>query len=250
MDAGHRPGKIIGLTDGELAALADRLPSSQATQLSPQAADLEQFMQLIRAHQVEDLRRGLSQRVLRMGLARFVTDVVAPLTEMVGDAWARGQLEVFEEHLYTESLQVVLRSAISTIPQPGHQPRVLLTTFPSEAHGMGLLMVEALLALEGCRCFSLGVQTPVFDISMAVDSQSVDVVVLSFSSIMNPNLMAEGLAELRAKLPASVEIWAGGHCPSLRRRAPTGVLVLQELEELSDAVHHWRQRHAPVSHTS
>ncbi|MFZ9177478.1 MAG: cobalamin-binding protein, partial [Burkholderiaceae bacterium] len=81
-------------------------------------------------------------------------------------------------------------------------------------------------------------------------SQSVDVVVLSFSSIMNPNLMAEGLAELRAKLPASVEIWAGGHCPSLRRRAPTGVLVLTELEELSDAVHDWRQRHGPVSHSS
>ena len=34
MDAGHRPGKIIGLTDAELAALADRLPSSQATQPS------------------------------------------------------------------------------------------------------------------------------------------------------------------------------------------------------------------------
>jgi DNA-binding transcriptional MerR regulator/methylmalonyl-CoA mutase cobalamin-binding subunit len=250
MDAGHRPGKIIGLSDAELAALADRLPTSQPTQLSPQAADLEQFMQLIRAHQVEDLRRGLSQRVLRMGLARFVTDVVAPLTDMVGDAWARGQLEVFEEHLYTESLQVVLRSAISTIPQPGHQPRVLLTTFPTEAHGMGLLMVEALLALEGCRCFSLGVQTPVFDISLAVESQAVDIVVLSFSSIMNPNVMAEGLAELRAKLPASVEIWAGGHCPSLRRRAPNGVVVLTELEELSDAVHDWRKRRgaAPGQH--
>jgi DNA-binding transcriptional MerR regulator/methylmalonyl-CoA mutase cobalamin-binding subunit len=244
MDAGHRPGKIIGLTDAELAALADRLPSTAPAHLSPQAADLEQFMQLIRAHQVEDLRRGLSQRVLRMGLARFVTEVVAPLTEMVGEAWARGQLEVFEEHLYTESLQVVLRSAISTIPQPGHQPRVLLTTFPSEAHGMGLLMVEALLALEGCRCFSLGVQTPVFDISMAVESQSIDIVVLSFSSIMNPNLMAEGLTELRAKLPEAVEIWAGGHCPSLKRRAPNGVLVVTELEELSEAVHDWRERHS------
>ncbi|MFZ9103509.1 MAG: cobalamin-binding protein, partial [Burkholderiaceae bacterium] len=66
-------------------------------------------------------------------------------------------------------------------------------------------------------------------------------------SIMNPNLMAEGLAELRAKLPESVEIWAGGHCPSLKRRAPTGVLVLSELEELSDAVHHWRQRHGSAS---
>ena len=32
---------------------------------------------------------------------------------------------------------------------------------PKGPHGMGLLMVEALLALEGCRCISLGTQVPV-----------------------------------------------------------------------------------------
>lgn len=45
----------------------------------------------------------------RLGPAHFVTEVIDPLTTRVGDAWMRGQLPIFEEHLYTESVRVVLR---------------------------------------------------------------------------------------------------------------------------------------------
>ncbi|MDP4741405.1 MAG: MerR family transcriptional regulator [Burkholderiaceae bacterium] len=244
MDTGYRPGKIIGLSLEDLQALAESVSQPAPIASEDQAADLDQFMNFLKSHEIEDLRRQLSQRVLRLGLARFVTELVAPLTEKVGDTWARGQLEIYEEHLFTESMQVVLRNAISTIPQPGNRPRVLLTTFPSEPHGMGLLMVEALLALEGCRCFSLGVQTPVWDIVLASQAQDIDLVVLSFSPVMNPTLVVDGLTELRAKLPKSVEIWAGGRCPVLSRRAPDGIRVVTEFAELTKSIIDWRHRHS------
>ncbi len=244
MDTGYRPGKIIGLSLEDLQALAESVSQPAPIASEDQAADLDQFMNFLKSHEIEDLRRQLSQRVLRLGLARFVTELVAPLTEKVGDTWARGQLEIYQEHLFTESMQVVLRNAISTIPQPGNRPRVLLTTFPSEPHGMGLLMVEALLALEGCRCFSLGVQTPVWDIVLASQAQDIDLVVLSFSPVMNPTLVVDGLTELRAKLPKSVEIWAGGRCPVLSRRAPDGIRVVTEFAELTKSVIDWRHRHS------
>jgi DNA-binding transcriptional MerR regulator/methylmalonyl-CoA mutase cobalamin-binding subunit len=244
MDIGYRPGKIIGLSLEDLQALAESVSQPAPIASEDQAADLDQFMNVLKSHEIEDLRRQLSQRVLRLGLARFVSELVAPLTEKVGDTWARGQLEIYEEHLFTESMQVVLRNAISTIPQPGSRPRVLLTTFPSEPHGMGLLMVEALLALEGCRCFSLGVQTPVWDIVLAAQAQDIDLVVLSFSPVMNPTLVVDGLTELRAKLPKSVEIWAGGRCPVLSRRAPDGIRVVTEFSDLTKSVLDWRLRHS------
>ena len=244
MDTGYRPGKIIGLSLEDLQALAESVSQPAPIASEDQAADLDRFMIVLKSHEIEDLRRQLSQRVLRLGLARFVTELVAPLTEKVGDTWARGQLEIYEEHLFTESMQVVLRNAISTIPQPGNRPRVLLTTFPSEPHGMGLLMVEALLALEGCRCFSLGVQTPVWDIVLASQAQDIDLVVLSFSPVMNPTLVVDGLTELRAKLPKSVEIWAGGRCPVLSRRAPDGIRVVTEFAELTKSIIDWRHRHS------
>jgi methanogenic corrinoid protein MtbC1 len=192
------------------------------------------------------LRRQLSQSLLRLGLAQFVSGVVAALNARVGDAWARGKLEVFEEHLYTESIQLILRNAISGIPRPGvDPPLVLMTTFPRESHGLGLLMAEAFFALEGCRCISLGVQTPVPDIVRAAQIQKVDIVALSFSDSVNANQALGGIAELRSQLPTSFEIWVGGNCSILDRRTLDGVTRLRLLTAIGPALARWRKNHRP-----
>ena len=240
MDAGHRPGRIIGLEVAELQALAAQANGASASQPMPEHDELRRYVDLVRAHAVEDLRRALSQAVMRAGLDRFVMEVAAPLNAMIGEAWARGELEIFEEHLYTESMQVVLRNAISNIPQPGSRPRVLLTTFPNEAHGLGLLMAEAILALEGARCLSLGVQTPLRDIVRAAASQRADIVALSFTAALGPNAVLDGLSELRSGLDPAVEIWAGGQCPILQRRPPAGVRVLRGLDGIAPELERWR----------
>ncbi len=243
MDAGHRPGRIIGLpieTLQQLAAQAAESPRAGNELRTAEHEDLQRFIELTKAHEVEALRRALSQAALRMGLDRFVMEIAAPLNRMVGEAWARGYFEVFEEHLYTESMQVVLRNAISTIPAASARPRVLLTTFPNESHSLGLLMVEALLALEGCRCLSLGVQTPIWDIVLAATSQNADIVALSFTASLSPNMVLDGLAELRTKLPRSTELWAGGQSPILLRKPPEGVRVMRELQDVPEAIKRWR----------
>jgi methylmalonyl-CoA mutase cobalamin-binding subunit len=102
-------------------------------------------------------------------------------------------------------------------------------------------MAEATFALEGCHCVSLGVQTPVWDIALAAESQRADIVALSFSAAVNAAQAMTGLAELRARLPAPVEIWAGGGCPALHRRPPPDVVVLRLLDEIAPALQRWRQ---------
>ncbi len=241
--AGHRPGKIIGLDTAQLQALIERLPQGSALPPIAEAtiAGLERYLSLLRAHQVDDLRKLLTQAVLRQGLESFVVEICAPFTRLVGETWARGELEIFEEHLYTESMQVVLRNAIANIPMHAARPRVLLTTVPTEQHGLGLLMAEAVLALEGCRCISLGTQTPVAEIALAASAQQVDIVALSFSAIQNPRAVLDGLGELRAKLPSSIEIWAGGGAPVLHRRPLQGVFVISDLAQIRDAVLRWNR---------
>jgi methanogenic corrinoid protein MtbC1 len=120
---------------------------------------------------------------------------------------------------------------------------VLLTTFPQEQHGLGLLMVECLMALHGCHCYSLGVQTPLHDIARAVEAHKVDVVALSFSTSLNQNQVLDGLADLRVKLPDSVEIWAGGSNPVLQRRPPAHVQVMSNLGHIAEQVQRWRKQH-------
>ena len=248
MDQGHRPGKLAECTNEQLQTLAEGSSNRPPGAPAPTAEDdeaLGHFLGLVTAHRVEELRRELGHLAVKSGLARFVTDVIAPLTARIGEEWARGRLAIFEEHLFTESVQSVLRNATAAIPHPGESPRVLLTTVPQEPHGLGLLMAEAMFALEGARCISLGVRTPVLDIVRAAESQRVNIVALSFTPVVNPYQVTESLKELRSQLPRAIAVWAGGTNPVLHRRAPEGVRVLASLVDVQTAVADWRGARHP-----
>ena len=156
----------------------------------------------------------------------------------------QGRFQVFEEHLYTECVTGVLRNAIASIPAPhgAGAPRVLLTSFPDEPHGLGLLMAEALFALEGCNCLPLGPQTPIADIAKAARAHSADIVALSFTALLGTNVVVAGLQELRRQLPQGIAIWVGGSSPVLSRRELPGVLQVQALESLREQVARWRSQ--------
>ena len=246
MDAGHRPGKLIHLPMHALLLLGrqERLPASaapaQTAAASLTAPDVSEFLALIRSRQPEVLRRSLAQALLRLGLERFVFDVAAPLTRLIGEVWPRDELEGFDERLSIESLQTVMRGALASISSPGAPPTVMLTTVPGEPHGLGLLMTESLLSLQGCRCLSLGVQTPLWDAVLAARAHRVDLLALSFSSALNAAQVVDSLVELREMLPATIGIWAGGDSPALRRHRLAGVEVLAGLHEIAPQIARWR----------
>jgi DNA-binding transcriptional MerR regulator len=248
MDAGHRPGRIVPLSFEELQALSDSTIDQPVRNIEVALAscDVRAYLDLIRSHDVAALRSQLSRQLARLGIGRFVTEVIAPLNTAVGDAWIRGQMEVFEEHTYSETVQVVLRQAIASVPSPPSDsgPMVLLTTFPGEPHGLGLLMAEAMFALEGCRCVSMGTQTPLWDIVMAASAHRANAVALGFTGCMNPNQVVDGLQELRGKLPMPVRIWAGGSAPVLHRRRVEGVTPLASLDQITSEIRQWRAANA------
>jgi methanogenic corrinoid protein MtbC1 len=251
MDAGHRPGRIVALGLDQLQQLTESTVDQpmRGVEAALGSADVRAHLDLIRAHDPSALRGELTRLLSRVGVSRFVTEAVGPLNAAVGDAWMRGQMEVHEEHLYTESMQAVLRQAIAAIPEaaPAARPRVLLTTFPGESHGLGLLMSEAMLALDGCRCVSLGVETPVWDTVLAARAHRSDIVALSFTGCMIPNQIVDGLAELRSKLPAEVAVWAGGSAPVIQRRRVPGVDVFTALDEVPASLRRWRSERGELT---
>lgn len=246
LDLGYRPGKIMHLAADELAELAGK---AGAEIPAPNADDpeLRACIELIRAHKVYELRQRMSQALLQLGLQRFVMELVAPLTTLVGESWSAGRLAVFEEHLFVEALQSVMRTAIFAANQQAGQanasPRILLTTVPQERHGMGLLMAEALFALEGAHCVSLGVQTPLNDIVEAARVQRADIVALSFSNVMSPRAAVENISELQNRLGSGTLVWAGGSCAALARRQ-LGPQCVLDLHDIKGAVSRWRAAHA------
>lgn len=275
LDAGHRPGRVVSLGIEALADLDTNTPPpsqwiqqpdesrerSVSTQGRTHAAsfpEVSEWMQMLRAQDAHALRLALAQSLLERGLARFVIERVAPMNVHVGQAWVDGQLAVFEEHLYTEILQVVLRHAMVQVGggRPGVPPRVLLTTLPGEPHGLGLLMAECFMVLEGCQTVPLGTQTPLSDIVRASQAGAADIVALSFTANQNPRDVRAALAQLRERLPAHVEIWAGGRCPAIQRSrrgthpavstAEPAFWPLSRLDDIAAAVARWRARALPA----
>jgi MerR family transcriptional regulator, light-induced transcriptional regulator len=241
MDVGVRPGKIIGLALEELSALADaRAPARR----DPSVPSLERdVMSMLKAHDMSTLQHALTQWLMRQGLQRFVLETVVPLNRAVGDAWMRGELHVFEEHLYTELLKAALRIAINAFPRAVGTPRLLLTTLPNEQHALGLLMVEALLVPEGAQCISLGPQTPLDDVRRAAAAHRADVVALSFSGAFPLRQATDSLATLRRHLPAPVALWAGGEMTRRIRRTLPGVVLIPDIGAAVAAVRSWRASH-------
>lgn len=246
IDQGLRPGRIVKLDLKALHALSNQQTIPPQTLQAPEShEELIRFMDLIRQHQLEELRNGLRQALVQKGLRPFIQEVVAPLTLQVGEAWMRGQLAVFAEHLYTECITGLLRGVIHDLADNsgGESPTVLMTTFPQEAHGLGLLMAECIFALHGARCVSLGTQTPLPDIAQAVTAHQANIVALSFSSSMNGKQVIEGLVKLRQLMLPDVEIWVGGSNPVLKRNEQHQALVLQDFDQIGHELARWRLQH-------
>lgn len=237
MDRGHRPGKLLALDEAALLALDDLRSTARAT---PDDQQLDAWLNLVKTHDSEALQQAFHREMAKRGMARFVQDIVAPLIARVGEAWSRNEIGIFEEHLFSQHLEKLFRTTLASMaPRTGH-PRVLLTTLSGEEHTLGLLMVEALLVVEDAYPVLLGPQTPIDEIVRAAQIKQVDAVCLSFSSAYSPALAAQGLRDLRQRLPGDTQLWAGGHGVKPIRKPIDGVCLVPEFQDLFDCLSEWR----------
>lgn len=240
MGQGWRPGRLLAKPDEELASLA--APAEAAPDEVAGGSLHLTVVDLIRQHDIPALGNALRQALHRQGLQQFVLETVSALNRAIGEAWMRGEIQVFEEHLYTEQMQALLRQAIGALPPGSGRPRILLTTVPEEQHILGILMSEALLTLEGAGCVSLGTQTPLADIGLAAQAQQADIVALSFSSAFPTRQVAPLLKQLRGMLAANIEVWAGG-AGIERVAAQEGVRIMGSLDAALEGLAQWRASH-------
>ena len=224
---GHRPAKLVAAGADAIRRLATPAATARGRAPGPRALAL---MQLLKRHDASALRRELIDVLGRAGLAQFVGAELPMLNAQIGEAWAAGELEVHEEHLYSDCVIQVVREAIAKVSQAvrPEAPQVMLTTVPQEHHGLGLLMAQALFTLQGCPVVSLGIRLPLEQIASGARAYKADLVGLSFSASLNPSHVLRSLEELRGMLPPQVRLWAGGGNAALRRRV-AGVRTIHDV---------------------
>jgi methanogenic corrinoid protein MtbC1 len=165
---------------------------------------------MLKDSNIGDLSRWIASASETLDVRTFILECVRPLYPQVGEAWADGRLSISCEHLITEQLHAILRQKIALAHYSRSGPRILLTTPPGEKHGLGLLMVQALLACEGVASVSLGPETPAAEIAKCADLIGADIVGLSISGFFGKKAAVRFLQALRALLPAPVDLWVGG----------------------------------------
>ena len=239
LNEGFRPARVVGLEEAALSELLSARPAWETPPVETQKVN--EVLAWLRSRDPALLREKLRGELAARGLHSFVVEIMPVMNQRVGDAWENGQIAIRDEHLYTEIVQGLVREALAAAIHPQGSPRILLTTPPGEAHGLGILMLEAVMSLDGACCISLGPQSPLDEIVSAAADFQADIVALSFSLAFPRKQISPVLRELRSRLPATVKLWAGGAGTLGMDRVPRGATLLASLSDAGEMLSSWRK---------
>ena len=229
LDQGIRPGKLLPLGEDGLDELEASLQSEQPVQLEQTVSELIEAIHSADAERLESL---LQRQYQQQGMQGFILETVVPLLNTVGELWARGKLQIFQEHFLSQQLIRFLNTEIARLQRHARKPRVLLATLPGEEHTLGLLMVAAMLSSHGVSTINIGAEVPMDQIGHAVEQFNVDIVGITFSGAYQYRNIRPHLIELRELIPDDIEIWTGGEGVRRLRKLPVGITKFSTLEKL------------------
>jgi len=243
LDAGMRAGQVVSKPLDELNELVQSKAQTAVADVITANAVIDPLLALLFQHARKRLHDSLMVHVQTMGLSQAIEGIISPMAARVGERWMRGELAIYEEHLFTAVVQSVLLQGMAQLPLQGagEAPKVLLTTLNNEPHALGLLMAECMFAQMGCDRISLGPKTPVPDLAAAARVMHADIVALSFSSHSSPKEAHAAITQLREQLPDHIAIWAGGSTATLRLvSGGKAATVFGSARELLGAITQWR----------
>ena len=239
--AGERVGQIIRELDrGQIgvqlsAQFLAQLPAQLPAQLAGQASDtVGEGFSALQGNRVAQLISILEAARGQRSVLDFVEQVAAPLTFQVGEAWARGELQVYVEHLFSSVLERLLSRESRFKQDFCDPPDVLLATPAGERHTLGLAMVKAVLSDAGVASLRLPGDLPVPEIVAASTAYRVKAVGLSASSHYPPRLLGALVGQLRESLPPDVELWLGGAGMNRLCQIPPGATLMLSMGQLLD----------------
>jgi DNA-binding transcriptional MerR regulator/methylmalonyl-CoA mutase cobalamin-binding subunit len=229
LDQGLRPGKLLRLSATDLDQLEARLQSPEGVQRDAEITDL---LDAVCAMDVSTTRALLQRRYQQQGMEPFVNKTIVPLLACVGEMWAGGQLQIYQEHFLSQQLVQFLNTEFTRLQRTARKPVVLLATLPNEEHTLGLLMLAAILSSRGITAINLGAEVPMDQIAQAVEQLRADIVGVTFSGAYQYSSIRRHLVELREQVSDDIDIWVGGEGVRRLRKLPDGIVKFTSLTDI------------------
>jgi DNA-binding transcriptional MerR regulator/methylmalonyl-CoA mutase cobalamin-binding subunit len=232
---GHRIGELARLSDDAIERLLAQRSERPAGQ-----APVDELIAAADRLDLAELERLLGLQLGAMGPVAFARDVAAPFLRSVGDRWEHGATSIASEHLASAVSRTLLGGVLRLGPRAPGAPRLVFATPEMERHELGALIAAVVAVGAGADATFLGPDLPVSEVVEAAAKLSPAAVVLGVVGLA-PGALRRYLADLRARLPAGVQLWIGGAA------APgdlAGVEQVADLDELERRISLLRRRPA------
>jgi len=228
----------ISLTDLENFSEVKPAPSGRGNRALGKKSGL--FLQSILAGDQQG-SWSIIQGALDVGVSveDVICEVVVPALRSVGEEWASGRLEIFEEHR-ASTIVLSMLGRMQGLPQRRGRKRgtVLVACPPREAHGLPAAICAELIRTRGFSPINLGADTPIGSlVQAAIATDELVAIVLSTVSSTPQPVILDVVDNVNRALP-NIPIMVGGVWPDL----PDNVLslngfpsMLDQLEQLNDA---------------
>jgi DNA-binding transcriptional MerR regulator len=219
-----------GLSASEAARLAKLADDPYPEAASATLADIEAALE----RSFDDLDEAAAQAALDRLLGAFaireaLAEVILPFLRRLGVRWAAAEASVVQEHFASNIIGGRLRG-LARGWEKGVGPRAILACPPGELHELGLLAFGLALRERGWRITYLGADTPLGDITGALDELAPAIVVLA---AMTPHRFLDSAEELTA-LATKARVGLGGAGASAALATRLGAeLLAGELVEVA-----------------
>ena len=200
-----------GISVGHVKPLLDQAPGDVAAPSATDEGDTWKDHQDRMLGAIEGFDEQALDRIYNDALSLYPLDIVnqrltTPLLRLLGERWKKRDTGIAEEHFFSLYLRNKLGARIHHMNQRGNGPLLLLACLPGELHETGLLFFALAAVDAGYRVLILGANTPLQQISAALDKRPCAAVVLSGSSKPARGVIDTELPDLisRVKTPVFV----------------------------------------------
>uniref|UniRef100_A0A7C4VRA6 B12-binding domain-containing protein n=1 Tax=Desulfatirhabdium butyrativorans TaxID=340467 RepID=A0A7C4VRA6_9BACT len=165
---------------------------------------------------------------------QVIVDGILPAMSEVGFLWERRRLDIFQEHLATETVRCLLAGVVWTFKTVVSSPQrtALVSCVPGDKHDLVPLALWACLMIRGWTVRNLGTGLPADQIARAAAAFSPDIVFLVLTLLSRLDDALETIAMLRKYTP-DLPIVIGGRGAEAARVVleRTGASVAHDFEE-------------------
>jgi MerR family transcriptional regulator, light-induced transcriptional regulator len=189
------------------------LPSREAVPVvDPSQALNRQFEQALTIGDEHTCRKIVSAWYsTHNGIASVADDLIAPAFKVIGEKWACGELDVYQERRGCEISNRLIHELRRLLPEPqGFSPLAMGGTASGDLYQLPTQIIEMVFREYGWRTAGLGANIPFASLLSAARKHMPKIFWLSVSHIQDPESFKTEYDHFSRNLPKGVMLVVGG----------------------------------------